>query len=250
MTTAFHGASVGLLIDGFDLSGAFPDFNMESSQAMHDRTAFGNPAIVRVPGLKNGKATGQAFVDPTAITGSLAVLKGRYTGSSPSTPIPAVIARGLSGFALGGRVDLGYFHQSSLAFKFIITDLEKVTFNGEPSANAIDYGVSLHALAAETSFPFNGASVDNSAATANGGVFAVFVTAIAGAGPNVVYKVQHSTDNSTWVDLATASAITVVNSVARIEVAAGTTVRRYLRLVITNGGTTSSVTGVAVFARR
>jgi hypothetical protein len=246
---ALHGSQAKVLIDGFDMSSFFPEFSMESSQAVHDRTAFGDTGIVKVPGLKDGKASGNCFVDSTLVTGSLAVLKARY-GATPGTPIPAAITRGFSGLAVGSRVDIGYFNTSSLAFKFIITDLEKVTFTGEPSANAIDYGVSLHALGAETSLPFSGTAVDNGAATTNGGVFVVHVTAIAGGAPSVIYKAQHSTDNATWVDLATATAITAANSVRRIEVAAGTTVRRYLRITITENGTTTSVTGAAAFARR
>jgi hypothetical protein len=153
-------------------------------------------------------------------------------------------------FAVGSKVDLGYFENSQTAFQFVITDLEKLTFQGEASEDAIDFGVSLHVNQAETSLTFTGTAVDNAAQTTNGGVFVVHVTAIAGASPNVVFKVQHSTDNSTWVDLATVSAVTAANSARRVEVAAGTTVRRYLRVVATEGGTTTSITFVAAFARR
>ena len=67
----------------------------------------------------------------------------------------------------------------------------------------------------------------------------------------VTMKIQHSTDNSTFVDLVT---FTVVGSTTttqeRIVVAAGTTVNRYLRAQSTVAGTTGSITPIVAFARR
>jgi hypothetical protein len=77
----------------------------------------------------------------------------------------------------------------------------------------------------------------------------VHTTAIAGAAPSVVWKIQHSTDNSTWADLVTFAASTAVGF-ERVEVAAGTTVNRYLRAIRTFGGTTTSITSAVAFARR
>lgn len=245
-----HGANVGLLIDGFNMAPYFKDFSMEASQTMHDATTFGNTSRVKVPGLKDGRASGSALLDTTATVGSLAVLKGKYTGASAGSANPAVVARAHGGFAVGNLVDLGYFEEASWNIKDVFDDLEMLTFNGESDQDAIDFGVSLHALAAETSFTFTGTAVDNAVATTNGGVGVVAVTAIAGGNPNVVYKIRHSSDNSTYVDLVTFSAITAANNVLRVEVAAGTTVNRYLKITITEGGTTTSVTGVVVFARR
>jgi hypothetical protein len=247
---ALHGSQVGLLIDGFNMAPYFKEFTLESSQAIHDSTTFGNSARLKTPGLKDGSASGTAFLDGTATVGSLAVLKGKYV-STPGVGNPALVVMGISGFSLGSRVQIGYFEEASLQTKVVFDDLEMLTFNGDPQQDAIDYGVSLHALTAETSLTFTGTAVDGVAATSNGGVGTVHVTAIAGASPNVVYKIQHSVDGSTsWADLVTFTAITAANQAQRVEVAAGTTVRRYLRITITEGGTTTSVTGVCCFARR
>lgn len=247
---ALHTANVGLLIDGFNMAPYFNEFNIEASQTLHDATVFGNSSRVKVPGLKDGKANGTGFLDTTTTVGSYPVLKGKFTGSTPGSASPAAVALGVSGFSLGSRVAMGYFDEAQLEAKLILDGLEMLTFTGEADQDGVDYGVSLHALSAETSLPVTGTAVDNTAATANGGVGTVQVTAIAGASPNVVYVIQHSTDNSSWVDLRTFSAIITANTVLRSEVAAGTTIRRYLRVTITEGGTTTSVTGVACFARR
>lgn len=246
---ALHGANVSLLIDGSDMSAYFHDFAMESNQAMHDATVFGNLSRVKVPGLKDGKASGEGFFDQTATVGSYPVLKGKFTGSTPASASPAIVSMALAGFTLGNRVQTGYFDEAQFNFKSIIDGLEMLTFTGESDQDAIDYGVSLHALSADVATG-NGTAVDNAAATTNGGVGTLHVTAIAGAAPSVVITIEHSTDNSTWITLVTFVASTTANTAQRIEVAAGTTVRRYLRAVRTFGGTTTSITNQVSFARR
>ena len=246
---ALHGANVSLLFDGFDMSGYFNEFAMNADQAMHDATVFGNTSHVKALGLKDGKASGTAFFDPTATVGSYPVLKGKYTGSSPASPSVATIALAPNGLAVGNRVVMGYFDEPSLQFKLVLDGLEMMTFAGDADQDGIDFGVSLHALSAETG-TVNGTAVDNAAATANGGVVALHCTAIAGAAPSVVITAQHSTDNSTWVTFVTFTATTAANTTQRTEVAAGTTMRRYQRIVCTFGGTTTSITFAVTSARR
>ncbi len=240
-----HGKSSVLLLDGYDLTGMAQQADVMLSIDMHDATVFGSSAHVKAPGLRNGTITSELFFDDTVTTGSWDVLTAKYGSTTPATILFAP-----QGLTLGNRSLQIYALQALFSSKQVVSDLSKVTFNGEAEEDAVDWGVTLHALSAETVFPFSGTSVDNLAATANGGVGQVHVTAIAGTTKNAVYKIQHSTDNATWVDLVTFSAITTANSVLRTEVAAGTTIRRYLRITITDGGITTSVTGVVAFARR
>jgi hypothetical protein len=65
---------------------------------------------------------------------------------------------------------------------------------------------------------------------------------------DVDVKLQHSTDNSTWVDLTAVNNLSAANDAGAATVAAGTTVRRSLRPVATvTGGSTILVS--AAFAR-
>jgi len=130
----------------------------------------------------------------------------------------------------------------------VVADLVKVMIDLSSQKWHVEHGVSLHDLTAETGTG-NGTSVDNGAATTNGGVSVFHCTAIAGAVPSVVVKIQHSTNNSTWVDLLSHTAATAATK-GRVEVAAGTTINQYLREVHTFGGTTSSITFNSAFARR
>ena len=101
----------------------------------------------------------------------------------------------------------------------------------------------LTAITADTS----GASVDNAAASSNGGVAHLHVTAFSGFTSDSVI-IEHSVDNSIWATLATATLVAGKTS-ERVTVAAGTTVRRYMRIRDDVTGT-GSVTRSVSFARR
>lgn len=110
-----------------------------------------------------------------------------------------------------------------------------------------DIGSVLEDVAAVTTTT-TGTARDLTAASANGGVAHLHVTAFSGLTSNTV-TIEHSVDGSTsWATLATFTAATGVTS-QRVEVAAGTTVRRYLRVVDTVVGT-GSCTRTVAFARR
>lgn len=238
------GANAELLLDGYIMTSFFREFNVQLTKDALDSTVFGLGSRQKVVGLKHATVSGAAFHDDTANLGSYDVLKNKFPTGTPGTWAFAPY-----GFALGGQVIEVYSEQIKFQKQNLVADLQMITTEAEALANAADLGVSLHALSAETSFPFTGTAVDNGALTSNGGVATLHVPAIAGAAPNVVYKVQHAAV-STYADLVTFTAVTAANSFQRIEVAPGTTVNRNLRVTITNGGTTSSVTGVVVFARR
>ena len=94
----------------------------------------------------------------------------------------------------------------------------------------------------------NGTARDQTAASANGGVAHLHVTAFSGVTSSVV-TIEHSVDGATaWATLVTFTAATGLTS-QRVVVAAGTSVRRYLRVVDTLTGT-PVYTRAVLFARR
>lgn len=244
-----HGSAAALLLDGYALTGFGKSAQIVPSIDMHDNTVFGATAHSRVPGLKHGTLSAELFYDDTATVGSYDVLKTKYAAQSPGTNAPALLSLAPQGFTLGNRVSMMYGSVRTFDTKLNVADLSMLTLNAEASEDGVDFGVSLHALTAETGTA-TGTAVDNAASSANGGVGTLHVTAIAGAAPSVVVTIEHSTDNSTYVTLVTFVASTAANIPQRIEVVAGTTVRRYLRVVTTFGGTTTSITHQASFARR
>lgn len=233
-----------VLLDQFNLHQFAKTFLVEPSVDILDASVLGTTSRNKVPGLKHATASAQVFYDDTVTVGSYAVLQGKYGSATPGN-----ISFAPAGFTLGNRILNLYAHEARFTVKPVVDDLVMMDFAAEASEDAVDFGVSLHAHAAETSFPVTGASVDNLAASSNGGVAVLHVTAIAGAAPSITYKIQMSTNDSTWVDLVSFTAVSAVGT-QRVEVTAGTAVSRYLRTTATNGGTTSSITGVVGFARR
>jgi len=108
-----------------------------------------------------------------------------------------------------------------------------------------DQGVSLADLL-EVTAGANGSTHTDAAGTSNGGIATLHVTACTGT---LTVKVQHSTNNSTWADLATFTAATAATS-ERIIVAPATTVNRYLRASWTLTGAGAAATFTTSFARR
>lgn len=245
-----HGSTAVLLLDGYDMTGFSKNAQVVPTIDLLDSTVFGATAKTRVPGLKHGTLSADMFFDDTLTTGSWDVLKTKYAAQTPGAASPATISLGPQGFAVGARVAMLYGNVNKFESKSVVADLVQLVLGAEAEEDAVDFGVSLHALTAETSFAFTGTSVDNAAASANGGVGVIHCTAIAGAAKSATATLQHSVDGSTWATLISFAAITSANTALRTEVAAGTTVRRYLRITVADTGTTSSFTFACAFARR
>lgn len=95
----------------------------------------------------------------------------------------------------------------------------------------------------------NGTAVDNAVLTSNGGVLQVHLQNTSASDVDV--KVQHSSNGSSWSDLAGAAVnnLSAAHAAGTAMVAPGTTVNRYLRAVATiTGGNTLLLS--AAFARR
>ncbi len=111
----------------------------------------------------------------------------------------------------------------------------------------LDYGTIIEDLTAIT-IDGNGTARDGGAGSSNGGVAHIHSTAFSGFTSNDV-TIEHSVDGSTsWATLVTFAQITGLSG-ERVEVAAGATVRRYLRVVDNVTGTGSNTRSVA-FGRR
>jgi hypothetical protein len=91
-------------------------------------------------------------------------------------------------------------------------------------------------------------SIDNGAASTRGGLLHAHLDN--NAATSVAVKMQHSTDDSTWVDLVSITTMTGANyDSGSASVAVGTTIRRYTRAVAVISGGAVDLLSVA-FARR
>lgn len=239
-----HGKSALILHNEYNLSGYFNEVSASRSVETAETTAFGNSAKTYITGLIDGTVSLSGMFDgaANAIDEELATVVGVAADSVVSVSVSGVTTIGTRMYSLGGKL-------TSYEVSAPVGDV--VSANAEYQANGgIGNAVSLAALAAITTTT-TGTAVDNAASSTNGGYATLHVTANT-MNNNTVFKVQHSADNSTWVDLTGATFATVATTALvaeRLEVAAGTTVNRYLRAVATPAGT-GSITYHINFARR
>lgn len=238
------GVSLKILLNQYDITGYFRSLGINAERSMYDTTVFGSTAKSSIPGLKSGTVSLEGLFEGTAtLNAPDTVFKDIESAST--VPLVSVYPEG---WALGSRAYLLQAHENNHTIGAQVDAL--IMNSAEFTDNdGYDAGVSLHALTAET-MPFTGTATDNLAATTNGGVGFLHTTAIAGASPNAVIKIQHAAV-STYADLVTFAAVTsLATGFQRVVVAQGTTVNRNLRATITEGGTTSSITAAVSFARR
>lgn len=238
------GNQAQVMLDEFNLHQFARSFDLTPDTDIHDASVLGTTSRIKMPGLKHATANSEVFLDGTTATGSYDILKGKYGAA-----VPGVFSYAPLGFGIGNPAILIYASEVSFQPKSIVDDLSMMTMNAEAAEDAADFGVSLHSLTAETSST-DSTAVDNAAATLNGGVATIHLVTIAGTStPTLTAKIQHSVDNVVWVDLVSFTALTAIGK-QRVEVAAGTTVNRYLRTVSTITGTNPVFNYTTSFARR
>lgn len=228
-STVLHGA--------VDLSTYFREASVPMEVDVEEATTCGKTAKVYIPTLTDGTASLAGLWD-----GAEGAVDEVLAGAIGSAPAPLTV--GWEGLAIGKRVSMLNAIKSSYEVSGSVGGL--VEANAEfQGSGGVRSGVSLHALAAETASA-NGASVDNVAPTSTGGFGHCHVTAATGTAPLVTAKIQHSVDDSVWVDLIVFGA-SGGGSGERLEVAG--TVNRYLRCIWTITGSSPSLTFAVAFAR-
>jgi hypothetical protein len=182
----------------------------------------------------------EGFLDDDGTAGS--VVEALTAPIETGATIPASVAP--NGFAAGQSVWL--IPARTLSFEPTSQVADVVTFNmalgsGTPAST----GVSLIDLAALTTTG-NGTTVDQTAATSNGAVAHIHVTAVDGTDPVLDMVIQHSTNGSDWSTLLSFTSVSTTTS----EVVYSTgTVNRYVRVAYTITGTDPSFNAQVSLAR-
>lgn len=166
------------------------------------------------------------------------------TGWKSASPQPLTF--GPSGIAVAAEVFMVAALQSSISGATSVGDAVSIKTDAQIDGPS-DVGVVIETLAAAT-VDANGTARDNGAASANGGVAHLHVTDFSGITSDAI-TIEHSVNGSTsWAVLVTFATVTAKTS-ERVVVAAGTTVRQFLRVVDDITGT-GSATRMVTFARR
>ena len=237
-----HGKNAVVLHGAYALTSFLNDGSISASVETAETTSFGNSAKTFVTGLRDGTLSASGMFD-----GAASAVDEVLTASIGSDSLsPVTFAP--NGAVIGQRVVLLQAKTTSYDVSSPVGDVVSVSYDAQADGG-LDHGVSLADLAS-ISATTNSTSNDNTASTANGGLAQVHVT-VNSRSSNSTIKVQHSSDNSTWADLASFTVVaTTITTSERVAVAAGTTVNRYLRAQNTLAAGTGSITYQVSFARR
>lgn len=193
-----------------------------------------------IPGQSTSTMSFDCLLDGSGAAGSQFINSDTWA----SAPQPVTLA--FNTLAAGSPVVIASALESSSTVTSATTDAVALSVSTQTDGPC-DYGVSIEDITAIT-VDTDGTARDNAAATANGGIAQLHVTGFAGLTSDVI-TIEHSVDGSTsWATLVTFATVTGTTS-ERVEVAAGVTVRRHLRVVddVTGSG---SCTRQVSFARR
>jgi hypothetical protein len=238
-TAKVHGKATRVLLNEFAVSGEIQTGTVSRTAPVVNSECYGDDWDERdLKGVFDGSIT---FSGPyNGATGKIDAILQAIQASETR----GILSYAPTGFAVGNLVDMGSLAITERPINSPISDKSMVSVTA-PVNGEVDLGVSLHDLTAETT-TFDGTTVDETAATANGGVAHLHCTAFSGT--NGTWKVQDSADASSWADIITFASVTAVGS-QRIELAAGTAVRRYVRVICSTDNFTSATVAV-IFARR
>lgn len=239
--TPIHGRNTVIYLGGYDLTSFFKKLQWAHTVAKADTTTFGATDETSLPGPRAAIATLNGLWDPTTPGGSHAVLSaivgtaGQVLTTAPNgnaLAAPVEVASGFEGKYTPGS-DIGTATTADAEFQ---------------ASGGLFYGVVQHTLQAET-VTGNSAYVDGLASSSNGWVAHLHVTAISGAGAQLVSKIQDSADHITFADL-TSAAFAAATAIGGQEITGTGVVRQYTQEVHTISGTTPSVTFLVAFARK
>lgn len=234
-----HGSGGRFYVNGFDLSAFLKNVTGSGEIDTHDSTTLGATAKTYIPGLVDATLSAEGLFSG-AVAATDAVLSAALRGRTPV----------LWNWLPSGNVDGAFsYGMSAIATSYEIEtpvdDLVSVSTEAQSNVG-LERAQILHPLAAQT-VTGNGVARDHGASSTAGGAGYLQVVAASGATPNLIARVQHSVDNSVWVDLITFAAVTTPNVAQRLTVAG--TVNRWTRCTWAITGTTPSFTLFGAFCR-
>lgn len=239
MPTFRHGKKTAVLLNGTDMSPFLNEATSTQEIETAETTTFGDQDKTYIVGLADGTISTSGLFDSSA-GASDAVLSGLIAAEDNTfTVLP-------EGLTAGTRSILANGQMTSYEISSPVADV--VSISAEVQADGGLYsGVALNGLAVVSASGVS-ASIDHGAATSNGVLANLHVTANDRDGAATI-KVQDSADGSTWADLVTFTNVSASATVGESITSTGT-VNRYLRAEHTLAGASGSVTFHVSVARR
>lgn len=233
-----------VVADGYDLSCYLQSCEMSQSTDMLESTALCTTnARTFVPGLTERMITGEGFWNHNSTTDALGTDYG--FNSEISSSANRIITVGPDGSANGDVAWLFNTKQAKYSVKETVGEIIMASFEAKATLDGGEYGFGAPGyilLSQAVTGTVNGTGVDDGAGATTGYVGHCHVTA--DNFTSMTVKLQHSTDNSSWADLATFS---VFSGVGADQVAnTATSVNRYVRAIVSAFSGTSATVVVAI----
>lgn len=233
-----HGKNTRVFGGVRDLSTLFMNSSLSSPIDMADNTTYGSEGKTYEPGLDDGQIT---FEYPQSATARSWLGDWRLPYHAINLHYP-VGQRFVGGCDVGAPADLWHGPIQSEDIPAPVGDIVKTSMTIQV-IGGVGRGVCLGEMVAVATTSGNFASIDQGAASANGARAAWTLTGAGGTSLDTI--VQHSTDDSIWVDLITFDSFGNHSEMQWVE----GTVNRYIRLAWANGVGIASVDAVVSFER-
>jgi len=239
MPTFRHGKATAVLMNGTNMSPFLNEATTTQEIETAETTTFGDTDKTYIVGLADGTISTSGLFESTAGARD-AILTGMVGQEDNTfTVLPAGATRGNRAVIANGEL-------TSYEVSSPVGDVVAISAEVQADGGLLN-GVALTGLQT-VSATGEVTSVDNGTATTNGGLYNLHVVTNSHNGTSTI-KVQHSSDNSTFVDLVTFSTVSASVTVGESITSTGT-VNRYLRASHTLGGASGSVTYHISAARR
>jgi hypothetical protein len=251
-----HGKSVKVFCDSYELSSYFNSATITQNGEPNETTTFTKDSKTFIKGLTSGSLSLEGLfeastdIDPTATTKTFdQFLNGLVAATNPSviTWVPYTMAAG--SWVKGAYARLNSYDITSPVADVVSASTSWDTGHAGASSTLV-YASSWAAESLTTGSavtPASGATVDgttvNSGASSANGYLAIWHIVANGSNATQEIKIQHSTNGSSWSDLATIEASVAAGALTSgIAGAASGTVNQYLRFQFSASGSYSSGT--------
>jgi hypothetical protein len=239
MPTFRHGKRTAVLMNGTNMSPFLNEATTTQEIETAETTTFGDLDKTYIAGLADGTISTSGLFDGSA-GASNAVLSGAIgQDDNTFTVLPEGATRGLRSVIANGEL-------TSYEVSSPVGDVVAISAEVQADGGLLQ-GVALTGLE-NVGASGEVTSVDGGSSSNSGGLFNMHVVTNTHDG-NTTLKVQHSADNSTFVDLVTFTNVSASTTVGESITSTGT-VNRYLRASHVLGGASGSVTYHISAARR
>jgi len=226
------GLNVRLYVEGNDLSGDANSLDgLGYTQEAFDTTTLSQAAVSRISGRADGTVSVSAFYD--AASTHISAVATANSGKLPTTDQNVMVPMGS---AVGSESVSFIARQSDYTVSGSTGSPITVSVSYAIDAVAPSFGAMLTAHDDTFSSAGSGTTVDNSASSASGG--AGFLQVFSVGSGTVGFKIEHSSNGSSWADLLTFATATTVGAQ---RVTCSGTINRYVRITTTGTFTNAKI---------